>query len=431
MGWNSWDCYGTTVTEAEVLANAEFMAAHLLAAGWDTIVVDICWYDPDAHRHGYTDGTSIRLDDWGRQLPATNRFPSAAGGAGFGPLAAKVHALGLRFGLHIMRGIPRRAVELDLPVLGTTWSARDVADVSSACPWNEDNYGLNHDHPGAQAYYDAQLAQFASWGVDFVKADDMLTPYHDREIAAYATAVSRCGRPMVLSLSPGDDLSVEHLSHLRASAQMWRVSGDLWDRWPDVLAQFARMAVWAPLQQPGAWADADMLPLGRIGIRAELGEDRESRLTPAEQQTLLTLWVMSRSPLMMGGDLPTSSPATIELLTRSAVLDVLTESSGNRELARTALYGEGDSDGEGDGELIVWGADRLKDHTRYVAVFWTGTRARTLTVPLATLESDSRRTSLASGTDLWTRDEVALAGDTLTVDVAAHGVRLVRLSPAP
>ena len=128
MGWNSWDCYGTTVTEAEVLANADFMAEHLLRHGWDTIVVDIQWYEPTARAGGYNAGAPLHLDDHGRPMPVERRFPSAAGGRGFGPLAARVHEMGLRFGLHIMRGIPREAVERDLPILGTSHTAAQVAD---------------------------------------------------------------------------------------------------------------------------------------------------------------------------------------------------------------------------------------------------------------------------------------------------------------
>lgn len=176
---------------------------------------------------------------------------------------------------------------------GTEYTARDIADTGSTCPWNPDNYGLNHDHPGAQAYYDSQVATFASWGVDFIKADDMLFPYHEREIAAYAEAIRRSGRGIALSLSPGTGLDDAHLAHLRENAQMWRISDDLWDRWDDVEAQFDRLARWAPHQQAGGWADADMLPLGRIGIRAERGEPRDSGLTCDEQRTLLSLWVLA------------------------------------------------------------------------------------------------------------------------------------------
>ncbi|WP_202875574.1 glycoside hydrolase family 27 protein [Kribbella speibonae] len=404
MGWNSWDCFGTTVTEAEVLANAQVMHDQLLPFGWDTVVVDIAWYDPTARSHGYNENAPIVLDDYGRQLPAPLRFPSSASGAGFKPLAAKVHELGLKFGLHIMRGIPRRAVELDLPVYGTEWTAREIADPDHVCAWNPDNLGLNHDHPGAQAYYDAQVAQFAEWGVDFVKADDMLAPYHDREIAAYRQAIVRSGRDIVLSLSPGTHLSTHHVEHLRANAQLWRISDDLWDRWEDVHAQFARLARWAPFQQAGGWADADMLPLGHIGIRAERGDDRDSRLTVDEQKTLLTLWVMGRSPLMMGGDLPTTSPETLALLKNPALAELLTTSFDGREIIREPLD---------DGELIVWTAQGT--NCSYAALFWTGAAPRVVQLP-ADLPTPTH--------DLWTGTQTTVREST----IPAHGVCWLKLS---
>ncbi|MEU4193530.1 glycoside hydrolase family 27 protein [Kribbella sp. NPDC026611] len=391
MGWNSWDCFGTTVTEPEVLANARVMSSQLLAFGWDTVVVDIAWYDPTARAHGYNSDAPVVLDGYGRQLPAPNRFPS-----GFAALAAEVHALGLKFGLHIMRGIPRRAVELDLPIFGTSWTAAEVADRDNVCAWNPDNFGLNHDHPGAQAYYDSQVAQFAAWGVDFIKADDMLAPYHHREIESYAEAIRRSGRDITLSLSPGTWLSTDHVDHLRENAAMWRISDDLWDRWEDIHAQFARLARWAPFQQPGGWADADMLPLGHIGIRAERGDDRASRLTLDEQKTLLTLWSMARSPLMMGGDLPTTSPETVALLKNPALAELLTTSYNNREITREPIA---------DGELIVWRA--RGEHCSYEATFWTGPTPHAFPT---------------NGPDLWGATDA---------HIPAHGVRWFKLPPTP
>lgn len=281
MGWNSWDSYGTTVTEQEVLDNAQVMRDRLLPVGWDTVVIDIAWYDPTARAHGYNAKAPLVLDDYGRQLPDPVRFPSAADGQGFAPLAARIHDLGLRFGIHVMRGIPRLAVERNLPVLGTSYTAAQVADTTHACAWNPDNYGLNQSHPGAQAWYDAQVDQFASWGVDYLKVDDMQAPFMDRETDAYARATRKAeqahGRPMTLSLSPGTRVPTTHLGFLRDHAQLWRISDDLWDRWQDLYAQFARLARWAPLQSTGHWADADMLPLGHIGLRAERGGDRFNR----------------------------------------------------------------------------------------------------------------------------------------------------------
>lgn len=198
------------------------------------------------------------------------RFPSAAGGKGFGPLAAAVHELGLKLGMHMMRGIPRIAVDKNLPVYGTNYTAKDVADLDHVCKWNPDNYGLNQSHPGAQAWYDAQLDLFASWGLDFLKVDDMQTPFHSDEIAAYHRAIAKAeakyGRSIDLSLSPGGWVATSYVDFLRENAQMWRISDDLWDRWEDIYQQFARLARWAPFQTTGHWADADMVPFGHIGL---------------------------------------------------------------------------------------------------------------------------------------------------------------------
>lgn len=385
MGWNSWDCYGTTVTEGELLSNAEFMACHLRSAGWDTIVIDIDWHDPTARAHGYNAKAPLILDEYGRQLPDPVRFPSAAGGRGFELLSRRIHELGLKLGVHVMRGIPRIAVDRDLPVKGTAYCASDVADLEHICAWNPDNYGLDQAHPGAQAWYDAQLDLFASWGLDFLKVDDMQTPFHSDEIAAYHRAIAKAqatyGRSIDLSLSPGGWVSTSYVDFLRENAQMWRICDDLWDRWEDVYQQFARLARWAPYQRTGHWADADMLPLGHIGLRAERAEGRQSRLTLNECKTLLALWCMGRSPLMIGGNLPTSDPNTILLLASPVLREVLAGSTNNREIVRERQFAGWQEDSEYRGEFIVWVADAVDwaDGTKsahegghYAAFFWTG-----------------------------------------------------------
>lgn len=416
MGWNSWDCYGTTVTEQEVLANARFMAEHLLEHGWDTIVVDIDWSDPTARSPGYNDGAPLCMDDHGRLVPDPQRFPSSAGGYGFAPLADRIHALGLRFGIHTMRGIPRRALAADAPVLGSDARAGDIADPSNACEWNPDMVGLDHSHPGAQAYYDSTLALYAQWGVDFIKADDMLWPYQTADIEAYARAIERCGRPIELSLSPGRDLSLAHLDHLRAHATMWRICDDLWDRWEDVEANFARFARWAPEASAYGWPDGDMLPLGRIGIRAERGEPRQDRLTRAERVSLLTLWCIARSPLMIGGDLPTSDPDTIALLSNAGVLAVHRASTGNRELFR-------------EGDTVIWGAEG-PGGDRYSAVFNLAGHPRELLLDAGSLGFARRGADSAELVELWTGTPIPIETVAVQSDAArgvapgSHAVRL-------
>ena len=241
MGWNSWDCFATTVTEAQTKQQADFMAAKLAAFGWTYITVDIQWYEPAATGYDYRKGAPLVLDQWGRLLPAVNRFPSAANGAGFKALADYVHAKGLKFGLHLMRGIPRQAVEQNTPILGTPYHAADIADRTRVCPWNTDMYGIDMTKPGAQAYYDSVFALLASWGTDFVKVDDLSRPYDANiaEVEAVRLAIDHTGRPMVLSLSPGET-PLAFGAHVAVHANMWRISDDFWDDWPKLLEQFAR-----------------------------------------------------------------------------------------------------------------------------------------------------------------------------------------------
>lgn len=421
MGWNSWDSFGTTVTEEEVRSNAEVLNQSLAPFGWDTVVVDIAWYDPTARAHGYNRGAPIELDGFGRQLPAPGRFPSSRHGAGFAVLGRDLHAMDLKFGIHILRGVPRRAVELDLPIAGTEWTAAQIADVEHVCTWNPDNYGLNHAHPGAQAYYDSQVEQFASWGVDLIKADDMQAPFYAAEIEAYSRAIRRSGRPITLSLSPGTGLSTQHLNALRQHADMWRISDDLWDNWADLHAQFARLARWAPLQSAQGWADADMLPLGRIGVRAERGSPRQALLTLDEQRTLLTLWTMGRSPLMVGGDLPSSDETTLGLLRNTAYAALFSSVTDSSEIGREPVD---------DGEEIIWSA-RTPTGTVYAALFWTGAGSHTISVPLDSLgDVDLRRPYVA--TDLWHagRSHRLPIGENLSALVLGHGVRWFILQPA-
>src|SRR6202158_407044 len=155
MGWNSWDGYGTTVKEADVKANAQWLAEHLKPFGWQYVVVDMEWFVTNPIPEGNSRTSLYSMDNFGRYTPAVNRFPSAANGAGFKPLADYVHSLGLKFGIHILRGVPKQAVEKNLPIFGSSYHAVDAADSSDTCPWNFDNYGLDASKPGAQAYYDS------------------------------------------------------------------------------------------------------------------------------------------------------------------------------------------------------------------------------------------------------------------------------------
>ncbi len=415
MGWNSWDAFGTTVTEDEVKANADYMAKHLKSHGWQYVVVDIQWSEPNPRSHGYRPNAELVMDGYGRLMPAPNRFPSSANGRGFKPLADYVHRLGLKFGIHIMRGIPRRAVDADLPVFGGAHRAAAIADKASTCPWNTDMYGIDVARPGGRSYYDAIAALYASWGVDFIKADDMFGAGpggdHRSEIDALSQSIRKTGRPIVLSLSPGtrDDSRADFLA---ARAQMWRISDDFWDRWVDLKNQFPRLDRWSAHAGPGHWPDADMLPLGRIGIRAERGEPRMSRLTRDEQITLMTLWAIARSPLMFGGNLPDNDDFTLSLITNDEILRVNQHATAARQLFAK-------------GNQVAWVADATISRATYVAVFNLGDTADE---QVRIDWTDVGLGGTCAVRDLWARKDIGTIDRGSVFTVKPHGAALYRLT---
>ncbi len=352
MGWNSWDCFGTTLTEANAKAQADYLAAHLKSHGWEYLVVDIQWYEPGSSGHSYREGAPLTMDGFGRLQPAPNKFPASVDGAGFKPLAAYVHSLGLKLGIHLMRGIPRNAVKANLPVFGTKLHAQDIANTASTCPWNPDMYGVDMTKPGAQVYYDSVFALIAEWGVDYVKVDDIARPYHqnEKEIEAIRSAIDRTGRPIVLSISPGET-ALSAAAHAGQHVNLWRISDDFWDTWSSLQEQFARLNNWTPHRHPGAWPDADMLPLGVLN----LGQ-RSTRFTRDEQYTVMSLWSIARSPLMHGGDMTKTDDFTLSLLTNDEVLAINQHSENNRQ-----LFSHDD--------LIAWTADVPGSSDKYLAVF--------------------------------------------------------------
>ena len=411
MGWNSWDAYGTTVTEDEVLANANYMARNLKQFGWQYIVVDIQWSDPNAKAHGYRPDAVLAMDDYGRLLPAPNRFPSSSDGQGFKAIAGRIHSLGLKFGIHIMRGIPRRAVKANVPIAGSKFHAADIADIYSVCPWNTDMYGVDMSRPGAQDYYDSLLQLYASWGVDYIKADDIARPVHREEIAAIHKAIAKTGRPIVLSLSPGP-ATIKDLAFLQENANMWRIADDFWDDFRSLRQMFVLLSIWADVGKPGAWPDADMLPLGHIGLRAERGDNRMTRFTHDEAQTVMTLWSIAQSPLMFGGDLPTNDDFTLSLLTNEEVLAV------NQKAAHGYPISE-------SGDRITWVANAIGSNAKYVAVFNLGAAPAAIRVDWPALKLPE----LCAVRDLWQKKDLGEIRTGTTVQLPSHGSVLYKLTP--
>jgi alpha-galactosidase len=411
VGWNSWDCYGPTVTETEVKANAGYMAEHLKQHGWQYIVVDIRWYVENTKAHGYNQADPVYcMDEYGRLIPATNKFPSSAGGKGFKPLADYIHNKGLKFGIHLMRGIPVEAVMKNTPVKGTVFKARDIYSEKYQCAWLRDMYTVVASRPGAQEYYNSLFELYASWGVDFVKVDNLSRPYHQGEIGLIRKAIDRCGRSMVFSTSPGAT-PLDKADHVKTHANMWRICDDFWDDWKYLKPMFARCRNWAPYSGAGHWPDADMLPLGRIAIRGERGNERMTRFTKDEQYTLMNLWAIFRSPLMFGGNLPDNDDFTLSLLTNDKVLDVNQHSRNNRELKNT-------------GGFIVWTADVPGSPDRYLA-FFNSNDSLSGNVSVQLNELGIHGSYVAN--NLWTGETTGINAGTLSKKIAPHGSALFRL----
>ncbi|MBZ2200777.1 MAG: glycoside hydrolase family 27 protein [Lentilactobacillus hilgardii] len=411
-GWNSWDGYGASVREDEVKRNADYMSQHLKQFGWQYITVDIQWYEPSADSSKYHDFAPLVMDDYSRLLPDPKRFPSATNGSGFKPLADYVHHLGLKFGIHIMRGIPRQAVHKASPIKGTDKTARDIA-LNNICPWNSDMYGVNVDMPEGQGYYDSLMALYASWGVDFIKCDDIANSViyngtHKKEVEALRKAIDKTGRDMVLSLSPGP-APVENGAFFQHTANMWRITDDFWDEWSLLLNMFDRAEKWSSMSRPGNWPDCDMLPLGHIGIRSVDGPggNRQTRFTKAEQKTMMTLWSLMQSPLIMGGELPDLDDWTSRLLTNRELLKM-----DDRITEKYQIYR--------DKKMIIWYA--ASSDSEYHAIFnvsddeltLTGSQISSFDLPL-------------KGYNVWLDQDVTLSTKQ-TIQIGSHDVYLIKTS---
>ena len=425
LGWNSWDCFGAGVTEDELKANADYMAKHLKDYGWEYVVCDIQWYEPNAKNNDYNNFTPLNMDEYGRLMPAENRFPSAKNGNGFKPIADYCHSLGLKFGIHIMRGIPRQAVHADTPIKNSKFTARQVAHHFSVCSWNTDMYGL-YNCQGAQDYYNSIFELYASWGVDFIKCDDICvtefrqwdTPYSAYyEIEMIRKAIDGCGRDMVLSLSPGP-AHIENADHLAKNANMWRITGDFWDQWDKLHDMFDRCYLWQDKVKKGNYPDCDMLPLGRLSKNGICHgpQNRMTQFTKPEQVTMMSLWGIFKSPLMMGGNMPENDEWTLSLLTNNEYMKMHRESTNAHQYLRNEKSGRGE---------IIWTSNGKK--CKYAALFNTDNKAKKLLLNLADILMPDEKYEIY---DIWANKSLGCFKNTFKAEIEPHGAGLYKITRA-
>jgi alpha-galactosidase len=423
MGWNSWDAYGFTLDEKAFKANAAQLA-DLRSYGWTYAVIDEGWYMDDP-RGAKLAERNYQLNDVGLLIPSLKRYSSAIDGAGFKPLADWVHSRGLRLGLHIVRGIPKQAVERNTPIAGTAFHAADAADTAETCPWDDGNFGVRNNAAG-QAYYDSMIRLYARWGVDFLKVDCISAhPFRASEIRQIRTAIHKVGRPIILSLSPGPT-PLEQADFVKRNAQMWRISNDVWDGWRldgdthpasfpfGVSSAFDNLAKWNAFAAPGAWPDADMLPFGALKPNPGWGDPRDSRLTPEEARTQFTLWAIARAPLILGANLTELDKFTLSLITNRAVIGINQTAWASHPVALPP----------GFENFRVWQAfegDRARP-TRYIAIFNLDDKPAHLSAQWAQLDFSGRH----AVRDLWS-GKVRPISAALSLDMPPHGSAVFRV----
>lgn len=427
MGWNSFDAWDCRIDEPTFRKSVEILEKELLPHGYNYVVIDYIWYhdnpgawDNPKRRYGHPDlqldknGVPIErlnLDEFGRMIPSPERFPSSKNGKGFKPLADWVHSKGLKFGIHIMRGIPRQAYYDDLPIKGTSYTAKDIAEPWDTCNWNNNMWGVNSEHPAAQQWYNSLFALFAEWGVDFVKADNMMFPeYHYDDIEMMRKAIDNTGRPMVFSLSNGE-APFAYAQHLSANANMWRISGDFWDQWDRLQHNFQLLNQWSPHIKKGTWPDADMIPFGKLSIDGRPhGPERFSNFTTDEQYSLFNIWSIARSPMIIGADLLSIPKETLKILTNKEVIYINQHSKNNRQIYQK------------NGK-VIWFANDENSNDHFFALLNTLDDTTRVTFDLELLKL--RDKYLVK--NLWNNKQVEVSGKYSEI-LPPHGSSIYRLS---
>ncbi len=406
LGWNSFDSYGVYLHEEAALANLEAFAAKLAPHGYEYFVIDAGWFG----EYKLIEGTlfpdekhaeKVRINKYGLLQPSDTYFPNGLQG-----IIDRCHELGLKFGIHLMRGIPRAAYEANTPVKGTEYFARDIADTNSICEWNHQNYGVDMDKPGAQEFYNSLINQMAEWGVDFLKYDDIV-PY-PKEVEAVAKAIAQCGRPMVLSLSPGNQVHDDAVDFYK-KGNMLRVTPDIWDEQKGIDQCFAAWKKWQGHEEPGFWIDMDMIPFGQLQLMNPLPEGltgnedksdiiqgknnglysnvellagkgwtRWSEFSNDQMYTFITMRALAASPLMMGGDLPTLDKFSLALITNSDILKC------NQNGIMGSLVYEKDS-------VEIWNAPHRNTDAGWVGIFNRSHSTKSLQLTADELNIDSKK----------------------------------------
>jgi alpha-galactosidase len=443
LGWNSFDSYGITIYEEVALKEIDAFIQKFAPHGYEYFVIDNGWFaSPETKMHeGYIMATAdkpspkqVSIDAFGIPIPSPKFFPN-----GLKPMVDKLHAKGLKFGVHLMRGIPRLAVERNLPIKGTKYKAKDIFTTFDDCTWCTFMHGVDMTKSGSQEYYNSVFNQFAEWGIDFVKIDDVTN--FPAEMEGYVKAIEQCGRPMMLSLSPGGDSNVKYLDSYKKT-NMVRTTPDIWDEQLSLERSFASMRKWQGLEQTGFWPDLDMIPFGELCIlrRAEV-EERDTnktleefmgrmhhwcKFTETQKETFITQRAISASPIMIGGSMISMDEHSKKLLTspemlacvKNGVHGKLIHEENNIELWNTPLTNK---ERQGFQEYV--------NKEGWVAFFNRSDKEQTIDV-LSWKFSSFMPNGTYNLKDIWGNQSVTnyKKGDKLSIKIPENGVVFLKYS---
>jgi alpha-galactosidase len=399
MGWSSWSALRKNFDQSTIEDEAQVMHDQLRRYGYQYVNLDAGWSD--------------HLDGYGRDAPDPAKFPD-----GIKPLAAYVHHLGLKLGLYLVPGIPKAAVDANLPIAGTPYHAKDIADTTTEGNTLSDAWRIDYTKPGAARYVQSRADLFASWGVDYLKMDFVgpgggNVPADNRaDIAHWHAALAKTGRPIHLELS--NSLSFDAVDTWQNYSNGWRIDGDVecyskcpgvltnWDQ--RVVKRFSDVPKWVPYAGPGHWNDLDSV---------EVGNGATDGLTPDERQSVMTLWSIEAAPLLLGTDLRHLDPADLPLITNRQVIAVDQAGVAAHPLSQATPQ-------------QVW-VSKQRDGSYVVALFNLASAPATVAT---TWDQVGLPGPVRTVRDLWQHCAVAHTSDGISATVPAHGSRLLRVVPA-
>jgi hypothetical protein len=408
LGYSTWSALRFNVNaaadEAEALA---LQTSGLEALGYTYVNQDDGWY-------GCPGSQGPDVDGYGRWVTDSQSFPPGVGGEnGIAVVADYVHGLGLKFGIYVTPGISKQAVAAHTPVLGTHYTADQIATTRSEANYNcSGMVGLNYQSPGAQAFVNSVVDEFAQWGVDFIKLDG-IQDHNAPDIRAWSGAIRQSGRPMQLDVTEGR-FGVGLANTLDRYATQWEQSTDIecygcesggsypLTDYSNVALRFNALAKWRNHSGSrfGGYIDFDSV---------EIGNCADDGLSLPARETVLSLWALASSPLLIGADLTNLCSTDLNLLKNTAVLSL----DQDGITASRIIHNHG-------GRVV---AKSVGARDAVVGLFNTGEATQTMSSSTSLLHLPGCPQGFTL-TDLWSNSVSSTRGS-IRASVAPEGVALI------